>query len=81
MLDMTTDPSSGSLTVAPAYIAAAVMAWWLFDAEGLNILDQLNAPAWNLSVSGVERPVFDPGAITTLASGHVAIVHVIAGTK
>ena len=81
MLNMTTDTSSGSLIVAPAYIAAAVAAWWLFDAEGLSILDRLNAPAWDRSVSGVERPVFDPGAITTLASGDIAIVRVIAGTK
>jgi hypothetical protein len=67
--------------VAPAYIAAAVVAWWMFDAEGLSILDRLNAPAWDRSVSGVERPTFDPGAITTLASGDVAIVRVLASTK
>ena len=81
MLDMTTETSSGTLIVAPAYIAAAVAAWWLFDAEGLRILDQLTAPAWNRSVSGVEHPAFDPGAITTLATGYVAIVRVLAGTK
>ncbi len=81
MLDMTTETSSGGLIVASAYITAAVWAWWLFDAEGLSILDRLNAPTWDRSVLGAERPVFDPGAITTLASGHVAIVRVIAGTK
>ena len=81
MLDMTTDTSSGTLIVASAYIAASVTAWWMFDAEGLSILDRLNAPAWDRSVSGVERPAFDPGAVTTLASGHVAIVRVMAGTK
>ncbi len=78
---MTTETNSGSLMVAPTYIAAAVAAWWMFDAEGLRFLDRLNAPAWDRSVSGVERPALDPGAITTLASGHVAIVRVIAGTK
>ena len=81
MLDTATETGSGALMVAPTSIAAAVAAWWMFDAEGLSILDRLNAPAWNRSVSGVERSAFDPGAITTLASGHVAIVRVIAGTK
>ena len=81
MLDMTTDPSSGALIVASAYVAASVAAWWMFDAEGLRLLDRLIAPAWDRSVSGVERPAFDPGAITTLASGDVAIVRVIANTK
>ncbi len=78
---MTTETNSGSLMVAPTYIAAVVAAWWMFDAEGLRILDRLNTPAWDRSVSGVERPALDPGAITTLASGHVAIVRVLAGTK
>ena len=81
MLDMTTETSSGGLIVASACITAAVWAWWLFDAEGLRLLDRLNTPAWDRSVSGVERPAFDPGAITTLASGHVAIVRVLASTK
>ncbi len=80
MLDMATETSSGALIVAPTSIAAAVAAWWMFDAEGLSILDRLNAPAWDRSVSGVERPTLDPGAVATLASGHVAIVRVIAGT-
>ena len=78
---MATETPTGALIVAPTYIAAAVAAWWLFDAEGLSILDRLNAPAWNRSVSGIERPAFDPGAVTTLASGHVAIVRVLAKTK
>ena len=78
---MNSNKSSGSLTVVHIYITAAVFAWWLFDAEGLHILSQLTAPAWDRSVSGVERPVFDPGIITTMASGHVAIVRVLAGTK
>ncbi len=81
MLDMATETSSGRLTVAWAYITICTGAWWAFDAEGLRILDKLNAPAWNRSVSGVERPAFDPGAVATLASGHVAIVRVIAGTE
>lgn len=78
---MTTDTRKGSLTVARVYITGAVVAWWLFDAEGLNLLDRLNTPAWDRSVLGTERPVFDPSAITTLASDHVAIVRVIVGTK
>ena len=78
---MTIETNSGSLMVTPTYIAAAIVAWWMFDAEGLRILDRLTAPAWDRSVSGVERPAFDPGAITTLASGHVAIVRVLASTK
>ncbi len=78
---MDSNKSSGSLTVARVCVTAAVFAWWLFDAEGLRLLDQLTAPAFDRSVSGAERPAFDPGAITTLASGHVAIVRVIAGTK
>ncbi len=41
----------------------------------------VTTPAWDRSVSGVEHPVFDPGAITTLATGYVAVVRVIAGTK
>ena len=81
MLNMATNTSSSSLMIVPTYIAAAVAAWWLFDAEGLKILDRLTAPTWDRSVSGVERPVFDPGIITTLASGHVAIVRVLAKTK
>ncbi len=78
---MTTNPSGGKLIAAWAYITICTGAWWAFDAEGLRILDKLTAPAWDRSVSGVERPVFDPGAITTLASGHVAIIRVIAKTK
>ena len=81
MLGMTTETSSGGLIVASAYITVAVWAWWLFDAEGLSILDRLNAPAWDRSVSGVERPAFDPGTITTLATGHADVVRVIVKTK
>ena len=66
--------------MARVYISAAVVAWWLFDAEGLSILDRLTAPTRDYSVASIERPALDPGAITTLASGHVAIVRVIAGT-
>ena len=78
---MDSNKSNGSLTVARVCVTAAVFAWWLFDAEGLRILDQLTAPVWDRSVSSVERPAFDPGAITTLASGHVAIVRAIAGRE
>ena len=78
---MATDTSSGSLTVARVCVTAAVVAWWLFDAEGLRILDQLTAPTFDRSVPGIERPVFDPGIITTMASGHVAIVRVLAKNK
>ncbi len=78
---MTTNTSGGKLIVAWAYITICTGAWWAFDAEGLRILDKLTAPTWDRSVSGVERPVFDPGAITTLASGHGAIVRVLASTK
>jgi len=78
---MATETPAGALIVAPTYIAAAVAAWWLFDAEGLSILDRLNAPVRDHSVSGIERPAFDPGAVTTLASGHVAIVRVLAKTN
>ena len=81
MPDMATDTSSGSLTIARVCVTAAVAAWWLFDAEGLRILDRLTAPTRDHSVASVERPAFDPGAITTLASGHVAIVRVLASTK
>ncbi len=81
MLDMATETPTGALIVAPTYTAAAVVAWSMFDAEGLRILDRLSAPAWDRSVSGVERPALDPGAVTTLASGHVAIVRVLAITK
>ncbi len=78
---MNSNKSSGSLTVVRIYITAAVFAWWLFDAEGLHILSQLTAPAWDRSVSGVERPAFDPGTITTLATGHADVVRVIVKTK
>ena len=78
---MTTDPSSGPLIAAPVYIAASVAAWWLFDAQGLKVIDWLNSPAWDRSVPGVERPAFDPDAVITLASGDVAIVRVMANVK
>ena len=78
---MDSDKSSGSLKVARVCVTAAVFAWWLFDAEGLRILDQLTAPVWDRSVSGVERPAFDPGTITTLATGHADVVRVIVKTK
>ena len=77
---MDSNKSSGSLTVARVCVTVIVVAWWLFDAEGLRILDKLTAPAFDRSVSGVERPAFDAGAITTLATGPVAIVRVIART-
>ncbi len=78
---MNLNKSSGSLTVAHVCVTAVIFAWWLFDAEGLRILDRLTAPTRDHSVASVEHPAFDPGAITTLASGHVAIVRVLAGTK
>ena len=67
--------------MARVCVTAIVVAWWLFDAEGLRLLDQLTAPAWDRSVLSVEHPAFDPGVITTLATGHVAIVRVLASTK
>ena len=69
------------MTIACVYIAAVGAAGWLFDAEGLRLLDQLTTPAFDRSVSGVERPVFDPGAITTFATGHADVVRVIVKTK
>ena len=78
---MNSNRSRGSLTIAYVYIAAVGAAGWLFDAEGLRLLDQLTTPAFDRSVSGVERPVFDPGAITTLATGHADVVRVIVKTK
>ncbi len=78
---MDSNRSRGSLTIAYIYIAAVGAAGWLFDAEGLRLLDQLTTPAFDRSVSGVERPAFDPGVITTLASGHADIVRVIVKTK
>ena len=78
---MDSNRSRGSLTVARVCVTAAVFAWWLFDAEGLRLLAQLTTPAWDRSVSGIERPAFDPGAITTLATGHADVVRVIVKTK
>ena len=81
MPTMKTGTGKGRLIVAQAYVAKCVLTWGLIDAGGLAILDRANTPNWDRSVSGVERPVFDHGAITTLASDHVAIVRVIVGTK
>ena len=78
---MDSNRSRGSLTIAYVYIAAVGAAGWLFDAEGLRLLDQLTTPAFDRSVSGVERPAFHPGIITTMASGHVVIVRALASTK
>ncbi len=78
---MDSNRSRGSLTIAYVYIAAVGAAGWLFDAEGLRLLDQLTTPAFDRSVSGVERPAFDPGTITTLATGHADVVRVIVKTK
>ncbi len=81
MPTMKTGTGKGRLIVARVYVTKCVLAWGLIDAGGLAILDRANTPNWDRSVSGIERPVFDPGVITTLASGEVAIVRVIVGNK
>ena len=65
---------------AYAFVMASAVCWWLFDTGGLQTLARANAPTWDRSVPGVELPVYNSEAITTLASGSVAIARCLAKT-
>ncbi len=77
---MITQTQGGTRFPASAFVVASVACWWLFDAEGLQTLARANAPTWDRSVPGVELPVYNSEAITTLASGSVAIARCLAKT-
>ena len=67
--------------MARAYVGATIWGAVLFNLGGLEAMARAKIPNWDRSMPGVELGSYDPDAITTLATGTVAIVRAVAGTK
>ena len=81
MLDMTTDPRSGSSILARIFAVSVVFAGGSIDTGILEALARANAPDWPRDAPSAElSPNFSDGW-TFLSSGYVALVEAPAKTR